>query len=187
MKFSFLSLVKLALVVSLAPLAAIGQVAFDVTVDELKTKTNSISLADLSVNDTAYIYPTFCVREGVLHLPSTTRPTNFAEWTSNATGITFQVTMLPGKRVSLKVIEAAKAQRLSRGDMSEMETMTREQMLLEAADRFERFLVQERVFGVAGQTCSQLQEGLPLVEVTFLEVSDIDGHQSIKSLLGELN
>lgn len=184
MKFNFLSLVQLTLVASLAPLAASSQVAFDVTADELKTKTNSISLADLSINDTAYIYPTFCVRDGVLHLPSTTQPTNFANYTTDASGMTFQVTVLPGKRVSLKMIEAAKAQRFSRGDMSEMETMSREEMLLEAAARFERFLVQERFFGGLGQTCSQVQEQLPLIEVTFFEVSDIEGHQSIKSLLG---
>lgn len=159
MNLNFLSLVQIAVVIVFAPMAAVSQVAFDVTVEDLKERTNRISLGDLSVNDTAYISPDFCTIDGVLHLPSVTRPTNFANWTTSATGITFQATMLPGKRVSLKLMDAAQAQKLARGDVSETQTMTREAMLLEASEQFERFFAAGTLFWKVGSNvCADARE-----------------------------
>jgi hypothetical protein len=69
-----------------------------------------VLLEDLSINDSALFYSSFCLKNGGLLIPGWRHPADLANSTSSAIGIILKLQVLPGHRLKATYIDAAQAQ-----------------------------------------------------------------------------
>ena len=159
---------------------AFAQVTIDVDSETARKASGETNLSDLSVNDTAIIYSTFCATDKNLYLPGWKSPTNLADATYAATGVLLKVVILPGKRVKLTYVDAAQAQSIAKGNASAPAVLSKEAyakaVMSDVANIFDGGL-----FGT--EDCEQLRARNPLRPLELYEVDSINGFRTISELM----
>jgi hypothetical protein len=82
--------------------SANAQVAFDITYDDVMGVGGVRNLGALSIGGRFYLFPDFCVDDGLLFVPGINRISNTGQWEHEASGIIFQGEIMPSRAVVLR-------------------------------------------------------------------------------------
>ena len=164
--------------------SARADVTIDVTIEQLRVAGDNFQLDDLSVNDTAYLYGSFCYEDNKLFLPENVRSLDFAGDTYDASGVAYQVKVLPGRKVSVRIVDARQTQLVARGNPSAPPVLTRDE-LKEAVLRHLSALFFGRFF--ASPSCAVQRNEASLVPLGFFTVESINGYTSLSALIKSLD
>ncbi|MBY5407418.1 hypothetical protein HFO98_02845 [Rhizobium leguminosarum] len=91
-----------------------AEVLIDIDEAAAHKALGTTTLDDLSINDSALIYSSFCINDGRLYIPGWTTAASLASDTYRATGVMFRVTVMPGKKLKGLYVDAAQAQQVAR-------------------------------------------------------------------------
>ncbi len=161
-----------------APVQA--EMLIDVDVTTARASVGETTLDDLSINDTAMIYQSFCLKDDRLYIPGWTTPTDLAASTYPATGVMLKLAVLPGKKLRMNFIDAAQAQSMAKGNISAPPVMTAESYNKDVREAVNR-LFGGGAFGTA--TCDEEQRQNPLRTLTVFEVDSINGYNKLSDVL----
>lgn len=165
---------------SLFPLSAAAEVLIDVDANTVKAAVGETTLDDLSINDSAVIYSSFCIKDRRLYVPGWTSPSSLGTNTYAATGVLFKALVLPGKKLRITLIDAAQAQNVAKGNPSAPPVLSTDDFNKEVRGHI------NHVFsgGSWGTlTCDDEQRQNPLKTLTLFEVESINGFNSLSELL----
>lgn len=165
---------------SLFPLSAAAEVLIDVDANTVKAAVGETTLDDLSINDSAVIYSSFCIKDQRLYVPGWTSPSSLGTNTYAATGVLFKALVLPGKKLRITLIDAAQAQNVAKGNPSAPPVLSTDDFNKEVRGHI------NHVFsgGSWGTlTCDDEQRQNPLKTLTLFEVESINGFNSLSELL----
>jgi hypothetical protein len=161
-----------------------AQMAVDVTNEEARHTVGKTYITDLSVNDTALIYDSFCVKDGGLYVLGWTTPADLAESKYDATGIILKIEVLPGKRLRGTYVDAAQAQMLARGKVGATKVLSTKDYNEEVRNAVSR-IFEGGFFG--SSDCDQEQLSNPLRELKLFPLDSINGHSRISDLLNSVS
>ena len=144
--------------VMLSSVNASAQLKIDIGSEDAKKASGQTSLDDLAVHETAFIYESFCLKDGGLYVPGWTVPANLASSDIYAaSGLILRIEVLPGKKIRGNWVDAANAQLVAQGKLIES-SMTKEEYSKEA-----RLLISRIFSGFFGViNCDDEQRQNPL-------------------------
>jgi hypothetical protein len=118
-----------------------------------------VLLEDLSINDSALFYSSFCFKNGGLLVPGWTRPADLANSTSSAGGINLKLQVLSGHRLKAAYIDAAQAQNKSKGNPSAPQVLSKEQYTQEILAIIRSIYQAVTMFSAGVSSSSSAQRG----------------------------
>lgn len=157
-----------------------ADVVLDVTYDQVKAASNSLDLGDLSVNDTAFLYNPFCFEDNKLFVPVTERPTDLAGSEYDASGIIYQVKVLPGHKLSIRIVDARQAQLIARGTVDAAPSLSQPDFNSKIVDGIEA-LFRDNFF--SSPICAVARSKSPLIDLQLYTVESINGFNKLSDLL----
>jgi len=170
---AFLTLVFLAQ-------SACAEVLVDIDEAAARKALGTTTLDDLSINDTALVYSSFCLQDHRLFIPGWTVPANLAGYSDTASGVIFRVSLLPGKKLKGAFVDAAQAQKVAKGETGAAGVLTKEQYNTAVRQDIGR-IFNGGVFGTS--SCEEEQRTNLLRKMTLFEVESINEVNSLSALL----
>ncbi|MFQ6238261.1 hypothetical protein [Sinorhizobium meliloti] len=165
---------------SLLPLSAAAEVLIDIDAHTARAAVQRTTLDDLSINDTALMHSSFCIKDQRLFVPGWTSPSSLGTDTYAANGVIFKAVVLPGKKLKITLVDAAQAQNVAKGNPSAPSVLSTEDYNKEVRGHI-NYLFSGGLFGTT--TCDDEQRQNPLRTLTLFEVESINGFNSLSELL----
>jgi hypothetical protein len=152
----------------------------DITYEEVRRVSTTISLEDLSINDTGFLHGNFCIDNEMLYMPGWSVVQDLAGSQYDASGIMYQARVLPGRKVELRVVDAAQAQKVARGFISAEKTLDDKSFNERILSMIEN-LFRSSFFG--SRACAAADRDNPLRDIVLFSVESINGHARMSDLL----
>src|SRR3954470_20191834 len=149
----------------------------------LPSSASVVLLEDLSINDSALFYSSFCFKNGGVLVPGWTRPADLANSTSSARGIILKLQVLPGHRLKATYVDAAQAQNKAKGNPSAPQVLSKEQYTQEILADV-RSIYSEGPWGTL--SCDEERHQDPLRHVNPFTIESINGYETLSELLASL-
>lgn len=134
------------------------------------------------MNDTAYIYSNFCHEDGKLFVPDTVRLQDFTKADYDATGVLYQIKVLPGRTLAVLIVDARQTQLAALGNPGAPAALTK----IEFKDAVITNLKHLFVPFFDPSSCAQQREWSVLTPLNFFTVDSINGHNSLSELIKSL-
>jgi hypothetical protein len=152
-----------------------SQVAVDIDSETARRAANRTLLDDLSVNDNAYIYQNFCIKENVLFIPGWTTPINYTNDTHTASGIILHIRTLPGKRLTTQFVDARQVQLKAQGNPAAAAILSKDEYNKAVRDGIER-IFSGGLFGTP--LCDDELKANPLRKTELFAVDSLNGYNT---------
>jgi len=163
-----------------------SQVSIDIDANQARRAVNETILEDLAVNDTAYVYGGFCVKDGALYIPGWVVPTNYSTSTYTESGVTMQVRILPGKRLSATFVDARQAQLKAQGNPNAGSVLSKEEYDKAVRERINRIFQGGGGLFAANLSCDDTLKFNPLRKTDLYAVDSLNGHKKLSELLASV-
>jgi hypothetical protein len=159
---------------------SLSQVTVDIDAETARRAANRTFLEDLAVNDNAYTYQNFCIKEDALYLPGWTTPINYTNDTYTASGIVVQVRILPGKRLAARFVDARQTQLKAQGNPTAPAILSKEEYNKSVRDEIEN-IFSGGFFGTP--LCDDVIKANPLRKADLFAVDSLNGYKRLSELL----
>ena len=158
------------------PHFSFSQVMIDIEANVARHAANQTTLDDLSVNDTAYIYDGFCIKDGALYIPGWVVPVNYSNDTYTASGVILQLRVLPGKRLSATYVDARQVQLKAQGNTNAASVLSKEDYNKSVREAINQ-IFHGGFFGTV--TCEDELKSNPLRKTEFFAIDSLNGHKKL--------
>ncbi len=176
--FSRLLIVLLPIMVS-SP--ALAQVQVDIDQETASRSANRIEIRGLSVNDIAYLYSAYCIKDGGLFVTGWSIPVNYGDSTWNASGIVTQIEVLPGRKIEAKFVDARQAQLKAQGNTKYEVEMPKEEYNKLVREKVSSFF--NGGFLDSSPMCDEILKANPMQKPDLFAVDSLNGFKKLSELL----
>jgi hypothetical protein len=181
MKGVYLHFLIAFLLIILVSFPAFPQVQVDIDQETASRAANNIEIRSLSVNDSAYVYSAYCIKDGGLYMTGWATPANYADTTWNATGIITQIKILPGRKVEAKFVDARQAQLKAQGNSKYEMEMSKEEYNRLVREKISSFFIGR--FFDSSPMCDEILKANPLQKPDLYAVESLNGFKKLSELL----
>jgi hypothetical protein len=164
---------------------SVSQVIIDIDANVARRAANETVLEDLSVNDTAYIYGSFCIKDNALYIPGWVVPANYSDSTYTASGVILQLRVLPGKRLSATYVDARQVQLKAQGSTNASSVLSKEEYNKSVKEKINQIFHGGSFFGTPA--CEEELKFNPLRKTEFFAIDSLNGHKKLSEALNSLS
>jgi hypothetical protein len=172
-----------AVLLTLASSKTEAQVKIDVSSKDVKQALGKIYLDDLSINDTALIYPGFCVKDQSLYIKGWVEPANLST-NQNYEGVVLRVEVMPGKTLKATYVDATQAQKVAKGNPVASSHLSKEDYNSAVLSHIDAIF--SGGFFSEATHCDYVQQVNPLRPLNLFAVQSINGYTKLSDLLASL-